>query len=100
MTDIAPESSPDPHPLAVPEPEPEYAYGGFTVSIVPIAGTERRWRVTSEDEYFGQLATADPVKGEPGIHFASHFPGEEDIPPTTVDEDWMKAVLFLIDAKD
>jgi hypothetical protein len=86
--------------VAVPEPDPEYSYGGFTVSIVPIAGTERRWRVSADDEYFGQLATADPVKGEPGIHFASHFPGEEDIPPTTVDEDWTKAVRFLIDAKD
>jgi hypothetical protein len=99
MTDTAPEAFQDAHP-ATPEPDPEYSYGGFTVSIVPIAGTERRWRVSSEGVYFGQLAEADPVNGEPGTHFASHFPDEENIPPTTVDEDWMKAVRFLIDAKD
>ncbi len=82
----------------VPAPDPEYSYGGFTVSITPIEGTHGRWRVSAGDSYFGEIAIADPVNGDVGVHFASHFAGEENIPPTTVDADWMKVVQFLIDA--
>ncbi|HEV7182968.1 MAG TPA: hypothetical protein VGN33_00610 [Leifsonia sp.] len=97
--------SADPSFVLPSDPDPEYSYGGFTVRIDPIPGTDRRWRVTSlsddgDPKYFGEVSTADPVNGDEGIHYASHFPGEERIPPTTVDSNWTKSVQFLIDAKD
>jgi hypothetical protein len=81
-------------------PADEYSYGGFTVRLIPVAGEVGVWRVETDDVYFGLIKTAEPVRDEPGVHFASHFAGEEDIPPTTVDREWTKAVQFLIDAKD
>ena len=81
-------------------PDDEYSYGGYTVRLTQVAGMPGQWRVESDDKYFGLVKTADPVNGEPGTHFATHFAGEEDIPPTTVDGDWTKAVRFLIDASD
>ncbi|GAA1439511.1 hypothetical protein [Leifsonia poae] len=81
-------------------PDDEYAYGGYTVRLVPVPDARGTWRVENDERYFGLVTLADPVNGDPGVHFASRFPGEEDIPPTTVDSDWTKAVQFLIDAKD
>ncbi|MDN4613989.1 hypothetical protein P5G50_05930 [Leifsonia sp. F6_8S_P_1B] len=82
-------------------PDPRYDYGGYHVRIEPTGGSPVRWRVVDvedEDRYFGELATAEPVKGEPEIHFAAHFPDEEDIPPTKIVADWRDAVEFLLDA--
>ncbi len=85
-------------PRASLPPGPDYEYGGHAVRIVPEPGSETRWRVLEDDGYFGVVATADPVKGEPEVHFAVHFPGEEDIPPTKVVPLWTTAVEFLLDA--
>jgi hypothetical protein len=32
------------------------------------------------------------------VHFAAHFPGEEDIPPMKIVPFWTSAVEFLLDA--
>ena len=44
------------------------------------------------------IAAADPINGEPEVHFAAHFPGEEDIPPMKIVPFWTSAVEFLLDA--
>ncbi|MBN9630617.1 MAG: hypothetical protein J0I18_08415 [Actinobacteria bacterium] len=85
-------------PRASLPPAPDYAYGGHAVRIVPEPGSETRWRVLEDDGYFGIVAAAEPVKGEPEVHFAVHFAGEEDIPPTKVVPLWTTAVEFLLDA--
>ena len=82
-------------------PGPEYAYGGYHVRIEPEDGSNTRWRVVDDEgNYYGVIATADPVKGEPEVHFATHFPGEEDIPPIKIAPLWTTAVEFLLDAGD
>ncbi len=85
-------------PRASLPPGPDYEYGGHSVRIVSEPGSGTRWRVLEGDDYFGIVATADPVKGEPEVHFAVYFPGEEDIPPTKVVPLWTAAVEFLLDA--
>ncbi|WP_158861913.1 hypothetical protein [Leifsonia sp. AG29] len=81
-------------------PGPEYEYGGYHVRIEPDGSTTGRWRVVSDDDdtYFGIIAAAEPVKGEPEVHFATHFPGEEEIPPMRICAQWTSAVEFLLDA--
>ncbi|MFE4949753.1 hypothetical protein ACFQ9V_06545 [Leifsonia sp. NPDC056665] len=79
-------------------PGPTYDYGGHSVQITPEPGSGTRWRVAEDDGYLGMIATADPVKGEPEVHFAVHFAGEEDIPPIKIVPLWTTAVEFLIDA--
>jgi len=79
-------------------PGPDYAYGGYKVRIEPIGTSGSRWRVVDDEHYFGEIAAADPVKGEPEVHVAAHFPGEEDIPPTKIVAEWTLAVEFLLDA--
>lgn len=81
-------------------PGPTYDYGGHSVQILPEPDSATRWRVMEGDGYFGIVATADPVKGEPEVHFAVLFPGEEDIPPTKIVPLWTTAVEFLLDAGD
>lgn len=85
-------------PRAALPPGPEYEYGGHSVRIVPVPGSEARWSVLEDDDYFGTIAAADPVKGEPEVHFAVHFADEEDIPPTKIVPLWTTAVEFLLDA--
>ena len=85
-------------PRASLPPAPDYEYGGHAVRIVPEPGSETRWRVLEDDGYFGIVAAAEPVKGEPEVHFAVHFAGEEDIPPTKVVPLWTTAVEFRLDA--
>jgi len=70
-------------------PGPTYSYAGFTVALQPV----------DDGRYFGTITTADPVKGEPEVHFAAHFPDEEDIPPIKIVPLWTSAVEFLIDAR-
>lgn len=84
-----------PGPVA---PDSRFQYGGHDVQIEAEPGSAGRWRVLEGDGYFGVIATADPVKGEPEVHFAVHFPGEEDIPPTKIAPLWTTAVEFLLDA--
>jgi hypothetical protein len=79
-------------------PGPEFAYGGYRVRLELERGETGRWRVLDEERYYGLIAAADPVKGEPEVHFAVHFPGEEDIPPIKVAPLWTTAVEFLLDA--
>ena len=79
-------------------PGPDYEYGGHSVRIVPEPGSATRWRVLEGDGYYGVITTAEPVKDEPEVHFAVHFAGEEDIPPTKIVPLWTTAVEFLIDA--
>ncbi|MGH1524285.1 hypothetical protein ACRAWC_09715 [Leifsonia sp. L25] len=79
-------------------PGPTYEYGGHSVWIVPDPDSTTRWRVMEDDGYLGTIATADAVKGEPEVHFAVHFAGEEDIPPTKIVPLWTTAAEFLIDA--
>ena len=82
-------------------PGPTYSYAGFTVALQPVEGTETAWRVLDGDDgrYFGTITTAEPVKGEPEVHFAAHFPDEENIPPIKIVALWTSAVEFLIDAR-
>ena len=80
-------------------PGPEYEYGGYHVRIEPEGDSPSRWRVVGDDDtYFGTIAAAEPVKGEPEVHFATHFPGEEEIPPIRIAAEWTSAVEFLLDA--
>ncbi len=83
-------------------PGPTYDYGGYHVRIEPDDAATGRWRVVDaeDDTYYGVIAAADPVKGEPEVHFATHFPGEEDIPPLRIVPLWTTAVEFLLDAGD
>jgi len=82
-------------------PGPTYSYAGFTAVLQPVEGSETAWRVVDGDDgrYFGLITTADPVKGEPEVHFAAHFPDEEKIPPIKIVPLWTAAVEFLIDAR-
>jgi hypothetical protein len=79
-------------------PGPEYEYGGYHVRLEPAEGATGRWRVVDDEHYYGIVAAAEPVKDEPGVHFAAHFPGEEDIPPIKIVPLWTGAVEFLLDA--
>lgn len=79
-------------------PGPDFAYGGYRVRLEPEHGKNGRWRVLDDERYYGLIAAADPIKGEPEVHFAAHFPGEEDIPPMKVVPLWTTAVEFLLDA--
>lgn len=82
-------------------PGPSYSYAGFTVGFQPVGDSGSAWRVVDAEDgrYFGIITTADPVKGEPEVHFAAHFPDEEDIPPIKITPLWTSAVEFLIDAR-
>ena len=79
-------------------PGPEFKYGGYTVQLEPEHGRTGRWRVVDDENYYGLVAAADPIHGEPEVHFAAHFPGEEDIPPMKIVPLWTSAVEFLLDA--
>lgn len=79
-------------------PGPEFKYGGYTVRLEPEHGRTGRWRVVDDENYYGLIAAADPINGEPEVHFAAHFPGEEDIPPMKIVPFWTSAVEFLLDA--
>jgi hypothetical protein len=79
-------------------PGPEFSYGGYTVRLEPEHGRTGRWRVVDDGNYYGLIAAADPIHGEPEVHFAAHFPGEEDIPPMKIVPLWTSAVEFLLDA--
>lgn len=79
-------------------PGPEFSYGGYTVRLEPEHGRTGRWRVVDDENYYGLIAAADPIHGEPEVHFAAHFPGEEDIPPMKIVALWTSAVEFLLDA--
>ncbi|MDN4598874.1 hypothetical protein [Leifsonia virtsii] len=79
-------------------PGPEFKYGGYTVQLEPEHGRTGRWRVVDDENYYGLIAAADPINGEPEVHFAAHFPGEEDIPPMKIVPFWTTAAEFLLDA--
>ncbi len=80
-------------------PGPTYSYAGFTVELEPLPDSRTAWRVVDGERYFGLIKTAEPVKGEPEVHFAAHFPEEEEIPPIKIVPFWTSAVEFLIDAR-
>lgn len=79
-------------------PGPDFSYGGYTVKLEPEHGQTGRWRVVDDENYYGLVAAAEPLRGEPEVHFAAHFPGEEDIPPMKIVPLWTLAVEFLLDA--
>ncbi|SEB11264.1 hypothetical protein [Leifsonia sp. 21MFCrub1.1] len=79
-------------------PGPDFSYGGYTVRLEPEHGRTGRWRVIDDESYYGLVAAAEPLRGEPEVHFAAHFPGEEDIPPMKIVPLWTLAVEFLLDA--
>lgn len=79
-------------------PGPEFKYGGYTVQLEPEHGRTGRWRVVDDENYYGLIAAADPINGEPEVHFAAHFPGEEEIPPMKIVPFWTSAAEFLLDA--
>ena len=81
-------------------PGPEYKYGGYHVRVEEVSGSTTQWRVVDDESYYGVIAAAEPVKDEPGVHFATYFPGEEDIPPTKIVPLWTSAVEFLLDAHE
>jgi len=79
-------------------PGPDFTYGGYTVRLEPEHGRTGRWRVVDDDKYYGLIAASDPISGDPEVHFAAHFPGEEDIPPMKIVPFWTTAAEFLLDA--
>ena len=79
-------------------PGPDFTYGGYTVRLEPEHGRTGRWRVVDEEKYYGLIAASDPISGDPEVHFAAHFPGEEDIPPMKIVPFWTTAAEFLLDA--
>jgi hypothetical protein len=79
-------------------PGPDFAYGGYKVRLEPEEGKTGRWRVVDDERYYGVITAAEPIKGEPEVHFAAHFPGEEEIPPMKIVPLWTTAVEFLLDA--
>ena len=79
-------------------PGPEFKYGGYTVQLEPEHGRTGRWRVVDDENYYGLITASDPINGDPEVHFAAHFPGEEEIPPMKIVPFWTSAVEFLLDA--
>ena len=79
-------------------PGPDFKYGGYTVRLEPEHGRTGRWRVVDDDNYYGLIAASDPINGDPEVHFAAHFPGEEEIPPMKIVPFWTSAAEFLLDA--
>ena len=79
-------------------PGPEFKYGGYTVQLEPEHGKTGRWRVVDDENYYGLITASDPISGDPEVHFAAHFPGEEEIPPMKIVPFWTSAVEFLLDA--
>ena len=68
-------------------PGPEFKYGGYTVQLEPEHGRTGRWRVVDDENYYGLIAAADPINGDPEVHFAAHFPGariEDDVVHTGI----------------